>query len=699
MSKKFGKWVVKLHIPILIASLLLLIPATIGYAHTKVNYDMLTYLPKDIETMQGQDILKDEFGTGAFSMYIVEGMDDKDVVKLKEKIADVDHVKSVIWWDDVASIDVPRELLPDEVYKAFNSGDSTVLLILFDEGTSEDGTVAAVRRIRTIGSEQCYLSGMSAVLVDTEDLSNREAPIYVAMAVLLSAIALSLSMDSWLVPFIFLASIGIPIMYNLGTNLFLGKISYITKALAAVLQLAVTTDYSIFLWHSYKEEKEKNSDSHEAMATAIGNTIVSVVSSSVTTVAGFLALCFMTYKLGMDMGIVMAKGVVIGVLCCITILPSMILIFDKALTKTIHRDIIPSLDKPAKFIVKHHWAFLIAFVIILIPAVYGETHTDVYYNLTDTLPKDLNSVVANSKLADEYNMASTHIIICDADMKSKDVNMMAKKIESVKGVKFCLGLDTLIGPSIPSEAVPKRITKMLKSNNYQMMLVGSNYKVASEDVNKQIDKIDKIIKDYDKEGMIIGEAPATKDLISITDRDFKVVNVVSIAAVFVIILVALRSLTLPIILVTVIEFAVFVNMAVPCYTHTVIPFIASVVIGTIQLGATVDYAILMTTRYKLERSQGKDKHEAVYIALSTSMKSIIVSALGFFAATFGVGIYSSVDMISQLCSLMSRGALISMVTVICILPSMLMLLDKIVLNTTMGIKPKQSRLYKLPEIR
>ena len=697
--QKFGRAVVKLRIPILILSILLLIPAALGYINTRTNYDILSYLPKDLETMKGQDIMLDDFGKGGFALVILEDMDEKQVQSLKKDILKVDHVCDVLWYDSLADLSLPMEILPDKIYKVFNTDDSTMLAVFFDEATSSDGSLNAVVKIRELCGKHCFVSGMSSIVEDIKDLTLKETTMYVVIAVILLSIVLAVTMDSFLIPVFFLISVGMAIVYNLGTNIFMGEISFITKALAAVLQLAVTTDYSIFLWHSYKEEKEKNPDSHEAMATAIGNTIVSVVSSSVTTVAGFLALCFMTYKLGMDMGIVMAKGVVIGVLCCITILPSMILIFDKALTKTIHRDIIPSLDKPAKFIVKHHWAFLIAFVIILIPAVYGETHTDVYYNLTDTLPKDLNSVVANSKLADEYNMASTHIIICDADMKSKDVNMMAKKIESVKGVKFCLGLDTLIGPSIPSEAVPKRITKMLKSNNYQMMLVGSNYKVASEDVNKQIDKIDKIIKDYDKEGMIIGEAPATKDLISITDRDFKVVNVVSIAAVFVIILVALRSLTLPIILVTVIEFAVFVNMAVPCYTHTVIPFIASVVIGTIQLGATVDYAILMTTRYKLERSQGKDKHEAVYIALSTSMKSIIVSALGFFAATFGVGIYSSVDMISQLCSLMSRGALISMVTVICILPSMLMLLDKIVLNTTMGIKPKQSRLYKLPEIR
>ena len=695
---KFGKAVVKLRIPILILSVLLLIPSAIGYINTRTNYDILSYLPKDLETMKGQDIMLDEFGKGGFALVIVDGMDDKQVEKLKGEIEGVDHVCDVLWYDSLADLSLPKEILPDKIYKVFNAEDSTMMAVFFDEATSSDGSLNAVVEIRKICGKNCFISGMTSIVEDIKDLTLKETVMYVIIAVILLSIILAVTMDSFLIPVFFLVSVGMAVVYNLGTNRLMGEISFITKALAAVLQLAVTMDYSIFLWHSYKEEKEHEPNSKEAMAVAIGKTFVSVVSSSVTTVAGFLALCFMTYKLGMDMGIVMAKGVVIGVICCITILPSMILVFDKPLSKTIHKDIIPSLDKPSKFITDHHWLFLILFVVLLIPAVYGQTHTDVYYNLTDTLPKDLNSVVANSKLDEDYHMASTHMIICDSSMKSKDINSMADRIEKVDGVKFCLGLDTLIGPSIPSEVVPKRITKMLKSGDYQMLLVGSNYKVASDEVNDQIDQISDIIKDYDKDGMLIGEAPATKDLITITDHDFKVVNVVSIAAVFAIILIALRSVSLPIILVTVIEFAVFVNMGIPCYTHTVIPFIASVVIGTIQLGATVDYAILMTTRYKLERSTGKRKKEAVYIALSTSMKSIIVSALGFFAATFGVGMYSSVDMISQLCSLMSRGALISMVTVICILPSMLMLLDPIILHTTMGMKNKESRLYKLPEI-
>ena len=692
----FGKAVVKLRVPILILGILLMVPSALGFLKTKTNYDILSYLPGDLETMKGQDIMLDEFGKGGFALVILEDMDNKQVESLKEQISKVDHVCDVLWYDSLADLSLPIEILPDRIQKVFNTENSTMMAVFFDDATSSDGSLNAVVEIRKLCEKNCYLSGISSIVEDIKDLTIKETTMYVIIAVVLLSIILAVTMDSFLIPVFFLASVGMAILYNLGTNFFMGEISFITKALAAVLQLAVTTDYSIFLWHSYKEEKEKNPDSKEAMAVAIGNTIVSVVSSSVTTVAGFLALCFMTYKLGMDMGIVMAKGVIIGVICCITILPSMILIFDKALEKTMHRDIIPSMDRVSKFIVKHHVVFMILFLIILVPAVYGETHTDVYYNLTDTLPKDLNSVVANTKLDEEFHMASTHLIICDADMKSKDVNAMAEKIEKVEGVKFCLGLDTLIGPMIPSEAVPKSITKMLKSDEHQMMLVGSGYKVASDEVNKQIDEIGKIIKQFDKDGMLIGEAPATKDLITITDRDFKVVNIVSIAAVFIIILIALRSFTLPVILVSVIEFAVFVNMAIPCYTGTVIPFIASVVIGTIQLGATVDYAILMTTRYKSERAMGKDKHEAVYVALSTSIKSIIVSALGFFAATFGVGVYSSVDMISQLCSLMSRGAIISMFTVICILPSMLMLFDGVVRHTTMGMSKR--KLYKLPEI-
>lgn len=697
--QKFGRGVVKLRVPILIVSVLLLIPSIFGFVSTRINYDILSYLPSDIETMKGQDIMLDEFGKGGFSLVMLDGMDDKDVEKVKEKIEKVDHVCDVLWYDTLADVSLPKEVLPDDIYDFFNTDNSTMMAVFFDEATSADGSLEAVKEIRSIAGEQCFVSGMSSVVEDIKDLTMQEAPMYVVIAVILTSIILALTMDSFLIPLFFMLSVGMAIIYNMGTNFIQGEISFITEALAAVLQLAVTIDYSIFLWHSYKEEKEKHpGDNKEAMAVAIGKTITSVVSSSITTVAGFLALCFMSYELGMDMGIVMAKGVVIGVICCITVLPSMILVFDKALEKTMHKDLVPSLEKPSKFIIKHHAAFIVLFIVVLIPAVYGQINTNVYYNLTDTLPKDLNSVIANTKLDEEYNMATTHMLLVDADMKPKEVNSMLDEMGKVDGVSFSMSLDTLIGPSIPREIVPDSVTKILKSDKWQLMLVGSEYKVASDEENAQIDELSKILKSYDKDGMLIGEAAATKDLIDITDHDFKVVNIVSIAAIFIIILVALRSVSLPIILVSVIEFAITVNMGVPCFTNTTIPFIASVVIGTIQLGATVDYAILMTTRYKTERNAGKDKHEAVTIALTTSMKSIMVSALGFFASTFGVGVYSSVDMISQLCTLMSRGAIISMITVICILPSMLMLFDKVIINTTMGMKKKENKLYKLPEI-
>lgn len=697
--QKFGRGVVKLRVPILIVSVLLLIPSIFGFVSTRINYDILSYLPSDIETMKGQDIMLDEFGKGGFSLVMLDGMEDKDVEKVKEKIEKVDHVCDVLWYDTLADVSLPKEVLPDDIYDFFNTDNSTMMAVFFDEATSADGSLEAVKEIRSIAGEQCFVSGMSSVVEDIKDLTMQEAPMYVVIAVILTSIILALTMDSFLIPLFFMLSVGMAIIYNMGTNFIQGEISFITEALAAVLQLAVTIDYSIFLWHSYKEEKEKHpGDNKEAMAVAIGKTITSVVSSSITTVAGFLALCFMSYELGMDMGIVMAKGVVIGVICCITVLPSMILVFDKALEKTMHKDLVPSLEKPSKFIIKHHAAFIVLFIVVLIPAVYGQINTNVYYNLTDTLPKDLNSVIANTKLDEEYNMATTHMLLVDADIQPKEVNSMLDEMGKVDGVSFSMSLDTLIGPSIPREIVPESVTKILKSDKWQLMLIGSEYKVASDEENAQIDELSKILKSYDKDGMLIGEAAATKDLIDITDHDFKVVNIVSIAAIFIIILIALRSVSLPIILVAVIEFAITVNMGVPCFTNTTIPFIASVVIGTIQLGATVDYAILMTTRYKTERNAGKDKHEAVTIALTTSMKSIMVSALGFFASTFGVGVYSSVDMISQLCTLMSRGAIISMITVICILPSMLMLFDKVIINTTMGMKKKENKLYKLPEI-
>lgn len=684
---KFSRAVVKYRIPIVIISILLLIPSVIGIVKTRINYDILSYLPGDIDTMEGQDIMLDEFGKGGFSFVILEGMDDKDIVKLKEKIEQVDAVGDVLWYDTAADITIPKELLPDDIYDVFNNEDSTMMAVFFNKSTSADESLDAVAEIRKITGEQCFVSGMTAIVEDIKELTNEEMPMYVVIAVILTSIVLAVSMDSFLIPVIFMLSLGMSILYNLGTNIFKGEISFLTQALTAVLQLAVTIDYSIFLWHSYKEQKNfYPNDNKEAMAVAISKTVASVVSSSLTTVAGFLALCFMSYTLGMDMGIVMAKGVILGVICCITVLPSLILICDKALEKTMHKDFLPNMDGISKFIVNHRAVFLILFAVLLVPSIYGQINTNVYYNLTDSLPHDLNSAIANTKLSEEYNMASTHIVMCRSDMSSKEVSKMTAEMEKVDGVSFALGFDSLVGPMIPQEIIPESITNTLKSENWQMIIVGSDYKPASDEVNSQIEKLSSIIKNYDESGMVIGEAAATKDLISITDHDFQVVNIVSIAAIFVIIFIALKSISLPIILVAVIEFAITVNMGLPFYIKTTIPFIASVVIGTIQLGATVDYAILMTTRYKTERISGKSKYDAVTIALKTSIKSIMVSALGFFAATFGVGMYSNVDMISQLCTLMSRGAIISMVTVICVLPSMLMLLDKPIRATTLGMK-------------
>ncbi len=658
---------------------------------TRINYDILSYLPEDIETMKGQDVLMDEFGKGGFSMVMIQGMSDKGVAATKKKIESVDHVADVVWYDTIADISIPKEVLPDDLYEFFNSGDSTLMAVFFDDTTAGDGTLNAIEEIRKITDKQCFVSGMSAVNLDIKNLSNEESVMYVVIAVLLVSIVLAVTMESFLMPVFMMISIGMAILYNMGTNIFLGEISFITKALSAVLQLGVTMDFSIFLWHSYQENQERfPGDKNRAMGHAISNTITSVVGSSLTTVAGFLALCFMSFTLGLDLGIVMAKGVVLGVIGCVTILPALILTFDKAIEKTRHRDIIPSLDRIAKFIVKRWWVFLVLFAILIAPAIYGYTHYNVYYNFDTMLPEDSASVIANSKLSEEFDMNSTHMLLVDADLPSKDVNLMVNEIKKTDGVSFALGLDSLVGPAIPQEVIPDDVKSILKSNNWQLLLVGSEYKTASDEVNNQITELNNIVKKYDKDAMLIGEAPATKDLISIMDTDFKMVSTVSIGVIFILIAIVLKSISLPVILVTVIEFAIFVNMGIPAYTGTVLPFIASIVIGTIQLGATVDYAILMTTRYKKERSKGKDKKESVYIALSTSMKSIMVSAMGFFAATVGVGLYSKMDMISSLCILMSRGAIVSMFTVILLLPSMFMLFDKLICKTSMGFKPKKS---------
>ena len=684
---KFGKWIVKHRIIILILSVLLLIPSVIGMAMTRVNYDILSYLPKDIETMKGQDILLEDFGKGGFSLVMLDGMSDKEVSETKAKMMKIDHVADIVWYDTIADISLPKEILPKNIYEFFNSDKSTLMAVFFDDTTSADGTMDAIKEIRKVAGEQCFVSGMSAIITDTKDLAEEETVMYVVIAAVLTSLVLAVTMDSFLVPVFFMLSIGFAILYNMGTNYFMGEVSFITKALAAVLQLGVTMDYSIFLWHSYKENQNKYSnDKNRAMAHAISNTFVSVAGSSVTTVAGFLAMCFMTFTLGLDLGIVMAKGVLLGVICCVTVLPSMILIFDKAIEKTSHKNLLPNLEKPAKFIVKRSGVFAVLFVVILIPALYGYTHYDVYYNLDKTLPDDLSSVVANTKLSEEYSMESTHMLLADANMSSKDIVHMSNEMKKVDGVSLVMNLEEIIGPTIPQEIIPDSVKSILKSDKWQLMLVGSKYSVASEEVNNQIAQLNDIIKKYDSSAMLIGEAPATKDLIDITDRDFKVVSIVSIGVIFLIIAIVMKSISIPVILVAVIEFAIFINLGIPCYTGTVLPFVASIVIGTIQLGATVDYAILMTTRYKKERMLGKTKRESVETALSVSMQSIIVSALGFFAATFGVGMYSSIDMISSLCTLMSRGAIISMLTVILILPSMLMIFDKLILKTTVGMK-------------
>ena len=685
---KVGKKIVKFRVPILILSIILLIPAVWGYVNTRINYDVLTYLPEDIETMQGQEIMTNDFGIGAFSMLMVDGMEDKDIVKLKEKVEKVDGVENVLWYDSLADISVPQSMLPSKLYDEYNTEDGTMMAVFFSGGTSSDETMKAVTEIRKITGKQCFLSGMSAIVEDTKELAEKETPLYVLIAVALSALVLAITMESIFVPVLFLLSIGIAIVYNLGTNVFFGEISYITKALAAVLQLGVTMDYSIFLMHSYQEQQVRyNGDKERAMAHAISQTFSSVIGSSVTTVAGFIALCFMSFTLGKDIGIVMAKGVIFGVLVCVTVLPSMILCCDKLIEKTKHKPLLPDIGRISDKVTKRYVIYVVAFVILLFPAIYGNNHTGVYYNLDESLPKDLPSVIANTKLKEDYNMNTTHMILVDSSVAGSDVKKMSQEIEKVDGVKWVLGLDNLVGSGVPSDMLPESVTSMLKNDKYQLLMVNSTYKVATDKVNKQIEEIDKILDKYDEGAMLVGEAPLTKDLINITDTDFKRVSAVSIGIVFVIILLLFKSITIPVILVGVIEFAIFVNMGIPFYTGTKLPFVASIVIGTIQLGATVDYAILMTTRYQRERSRGAGKFDAITTAHKFSAQSIIVSALSFFAATIGVGLYSNIDMISSLCILMARGALISMVVVVLILPSLFMVFDKIIIKTSKGFRP------------
>lgn len=685
--QKLGRKIVKFRIPIFILSLLLLIPAGIGYINTRVNYDVLYYLPDEIETMKGQDILVDEFGTGAYSMFICEGMPNKDVAALKEKIEEVEHVSKVVWYDTFSDISVPVEMLPEKIRSALFSEDSTMMFIIFDTTTSADETMDAIGDIRELAGKQCFVSGMSAIVTDTRNLAESEVTVYVLIAVALSCLVLALTMESYFIPILFLLSIGMAIVYNMGTNVIQGEISYITKALSAVLQLGVTMDYSIFLWHSYQEQRARFGDDHkEAMAQAIAATIKSVVGSSITTIAGFVALCFMSFTLGLDLGICMAKGVVFGVISCVTILPSMIMIFDKVLEKTKHRQLIPDFPKVSEFLVKHHKTFACLCVLLFVPFAYFQANTKVYYNLDASLPKELESIQANTKLQEDYHMGAAHMILMDKALPNKEKHKMIAEMEKVDGVKEILGLETIIGPAFPQSMVPKDVKEILESENYELMLITNEYLTASDEVNEQLGELNQILKKYDKTGMLVGEAPCTKDLIEITDHDFKVVSAVSILAVFFIIFFVFKSIFLPVILVMVIEGAIFINMGIPYLTGTELPFIASIVIGTIQLGATVDYAILMTSRYEQERGCGKGKKESISIALESSIRPVMVSAFSFFAATFGVGMYSKIDMISSLCLLMARGALISMCAVLLFLPAMFWLLDGLICRTSKNFK-------------
>ncbi len=685
---RFSRAVVKHRIAILILTLVLMIPSVLGMAATRINYDMLDYLPADMDTVIGQNELMDDFGKGAFSFIIVEDMKEKDVSALKAKIEDVEHVDTVVWYDSLLDISVPMELLPESILKEFNTDHATMMAVFFNTSTSDDETMDSIREIRSICGKQCYVSGMSALVTDLKDLCEKEEPIYVGLAVLLALAAMLLLLDSWLVPFVFLASIGMMILLNMGTNYFLGEISYITKALSAVLQLAVTMDYSIFLWHSYSEQREIYEDRNEAMAVAVQQTLTSVIGSSITTVAGFIALCFMTFTMGRDLGIVMAKGVLLGVVGCVTVLPALILLLDKPLQKTKHKPLLPSMNLFSKGVVNKYIVFLIIFAIVLIPAYMGyeKTNDEVYYDMGECLPKDMAYVIANSKLADDFDIASTHMVLVERNTSAKDIRKMVNEMEQVDGVKYVLSLESIVGCRIPEAILPDSIVSIMKSDQWELMLINSEYKVASDEVDAQITQLNTILKKYDAGGLLIGEAPCMKDMIETTAHDFQVVNAVSIIAIFIIIALVEKSLTLPLILIAVIETAIFINLGLPHYLGQSLPFIAPICISTIQLGATVDYAILMTTRYKAERIQGKDKKQAVYIALASSIPSIIVSGMGLFAATFGVALYSEIDIIRSMCMLMARGAIISMVCVILILPALLRLCDAPIRATTLDMR-------------
>lgn len=684
--KKIGKAIAKGRFLIFILALALLVPSAIGYLNTRVNYDILSYLPDSLETVSGQDIMVDEFGMGAFSMVIVEGMDNKDAAALEADLETINHVKEVLWYDDMLDLSVPVSMIPDSIRDAFFQGDATMMIALFDNTTSADETMEAITAMRKMVGKECFISGMSGVVTDIKNLALQEMPVYVVIASLLSLLVLLLTTDSFVLPFIFLSSIGFAVVYNMGTNIFLGQISYITQALVAVLQLGVTMDYSIFLLHSYEEAKPNYENRNDAMAEAISNTFISVAGSSVTTVAGFAALIFMTFELGRDLGIVMIKGVVIGVICCVTVLPSMILIFEKAIDKTRHKPLLPSMDKISDFIIKHSWIWLILFVVAFVPALNGNNGVELYYNIDSGLPDTLDSAIANKKLSDEFHMSNVHLIMVDSSLDAKSKKEILNKVEDVDGVKWALGLNSVTGEMIPDSMIPKKLTSKLKSDNYEIMFVCSDYSAATDEVNAQIASINDIVKSYDPTGMVIGEAPLMKDLEDTTSVDLVTVNTVSILAIFVIVMIVFKSISLPAILVTVIEFAIFVNMAFSYYGGISQPFVAPIVVGTIQLGATVDYAILMTNRYKTERMAGKEKHEAISIAHKTSFKSILTSGLSLFAATIGVALYSNIDMIRSIVILLCRGAIISMIIVLVLLPAMLTLFDKVICYTTIGMR-------------
>ncbi|MCR4621975.1 MAG: MMPL family transporter [Clostridiales bacterium] len=688
---RFTRAVVKYRVVILIITLLLMIPSVLGIANTRINYDMLDYLPEDMDTVIGQNELMRDFGKGAFSFIVVEGMPAREVDTLKTRLERVDHVESVIWYTSFADLSLPMEMLPQKLYDAFNTPNATLMAVFFDSTTSADETMDAIREIRAIAGKQCFVSGMSALVTDLKDLCEREEPIYVGIAVALACAAMMIFLDSWLVPFVFLANIGMAIVVNLGTNYFFGEISYITKALAAVLQLAVTMDYSIFLWNEYNEQRAKHDDRLEAMACAIRETLTSVIGSSMTTVAGFIALCFMSFLLGRDLGVVMAKGVLLGVVSCVTVLPALILLLDKPLQKTKHRSLIPDMGRFARWIIKAFPVFLVIFALIIWPAWngYSRTQNEVYYDMANCLPQDIDFVIASHKLRDEFDIASTHMALINASLPQKDVAAMIDEMEKVDGIKYVLGLETILGDSVPKELLPESVTKLLESDRWELLLMNSEYHVASDAVGEQINTLNKILKKYDPDSMLIGEAPCTKDMVDVTDHDFQVVSLISIIAIFVIIMLVEKSLSLPFILVAVIELAIFINLGIPHYAGQSLPFIAPIVISTIQLGATVDYAILMTTRYKEERAAGEDKKTAVTVALATSTPSIIVSGMGLFAATFGVAMYSEIDIVRSMCMLLSRGALISMVCVLLFLPALLMLCDWVIRHTTLGMKTKR----------